>query len=83
MHHRRALILIVVSALSFALMAFAAKLASRSLPTGECDLEISMPRGAFEALCRNEGLDFPEEPKEACAHPDAFLQSPTPALKAG
>jgi len=33
--HRRALILIVVSALSFALMAFAAKLASRSLPAGE------------------------------------------------
>ncbi len=35
MQHRRALILIVVSALSFALMAFAAKLASRSLPAGE------------------------------------------------
>jgi len=34
-HHRRALILIVVSALSFALMAFAAKLASRTLPAGE------------------------------------------------
>jgi drug/metabolite transporter (DMT)-like permease len=33
--HRRALILIVVSALSFALMAFAAKLASMSLPAGE------------------------------------------------
>ena len=35
MHHRRALLLIVVSALSFALMAFAAKLASNSLPAGE------------------------------------------------
>jgi GTP-binding protein HflX len=60
-----------------------AVISERGLPTGECDLEISMPKGAFESLCRTEGLDFPDESQEACAHPDAFLQSPPPALKAG
>jgi GTP-binding protein HflX len=60
-----------------------AVVSERALPSGDCDLEISMPRGAFDALCRAEGLDFPEDPREACARPDAFLQSAAPALKAG
>jgi len=34
-----------------------AVLAERTLPTGETDLEVSMPRRAFEHLCRTEGLD--------------------------
>lgn len=33
-----------------------AVLAEQMLPGGECDLEISMPRQAFEHLCRSEGL---------------------------
>jgi GTPase len=52
------------------------------MPSGDSDLEISMPKGAFEALCRIEGLAFPDA-QEACAHPDAFLQSLVPALRAG
>lgn len=51
------------------------------LPTGESDLEISMPRIAFESLCRTEGLDFTSQ--EACAHQHAFLQSRPPAHRAG
>jgi GTP-binding protein HflX len=34
-----------------------AVLAETTLPTGETDLEVSMPRRAFEHLCRMEGLD--------------------------
>jgi GTPase len=34
-----------------------AVLAEKTLPTGETDLEVSMPRRAFEHLCRTEGLD--------------------------
>ncbi len=51
------------------------------LATGESDLEISMPRVAFESLCRAEGLDFTS--REACAHQHAFLQSRPPARRAG
>jgi GTP-binding protein HflX len=34
-----------------------AVLAEKTLPTGESDLEVSMPRRAFEHLCRTEGLE--------------------------
>jgi GTP-binding protein HflX len=34
-----------------------AVLAEKTLPTGETDLEVSMPRSAFEHLCRTEGLE--------------------------
>ena len=56
------------------------------LQTGETELEISMPRVAFEHLCRNEGI--PAERIEpslsyACADADAFLQSHVPAIRAG
>lgn len=33
-----------------------AVLAEQALPSGEVDLEVSMPRRAFEHLCRSEGL---------------------------
>jgi hypothetical protein len=29
----------------------------KTLPGGETDLEVSMPKRAFEHLCRNEGID--------------------------
>ncbi len=60
-----------------------AVIAEQILASGESDLEISMPRAAFEHLCRSEGLAFDELPQEACAHPDAFLQSQPPARRAG
>jgi len=60
-----------------------AVLNEQSLPSGEVDLEVSMPRRAFEHLCRSEGL--PEQLIEplavqltdgkACAHPEPFLKS--------
>ena len=34
-----------------------AVLTEKTLPTGETDLEVSMPRRAFEHLCRTEGLE--------------------------
>ncbi len=34
-----------------------AVLAEKTLPSGETDLEVSMPRRAFEHLCRTEGLE--------------------------
>jgi GTP-binding protein HflX len=33
----------------------------RTLPGGETDLEVSMPKRAFEHLCRNEGIDCESE----------------------
>jgi GTPase len=36
-----------------------AVLHERALPNGETDLEVSMPRHAFERLCRSEGLSQP------------------------
>lgn len=51
-----------------------AVLSEKMLPGGAIDLEVSMPRRAFEALCRSEQLDL-EEPDKTCAHSDAFLQS--------
>lgn len=39
-----------------------AVLNEQTLPGGETDLEVSMPRRAFEHLCRNEGIDCESEP---------------------
>jgi GTP-binding protein HflX len=56
-----------------------AVLSEQSLPGGRIDLEISMPRRAFERLCQAEALDGAAlEPPAAktCAHPEPFLKSP-------
>jgi len=55
-----------------------AVLAETTLPGGEVDLEVSMPRHAFESLCRSERLSI-EPHEKTCAHSDAFLQSGVPA----
>lgn len=55
-----------------------AVLAEKTLPGGEVDLEVSMPRHAFESLCRSERLSV-ELGEKTCAHSDAFLQSGVPA----
>jgi GTP-binding protein HflX len=56
-----------------------AVLAEQTLPGGETDLEISMPRQAFEHLCRSEGLKFPhDERPQTCAPGEPFLQSRVP-----
>jgi GTP-binding protein HflX len=61
-----------------------AVLAETVLPTGESDLEISMPRRAFEALCRAEGLDdLLADESKACVLPDPFLKSRVSAPWAG
>jgi GTP-binding protein HflX len=52
-----------------------AVLAEQSLPGGEVDLEVSMPRRAFEHLCRSEGLPETLADGKACAHPEPFLKS--------
>jgi GTP-binding protein HflX len=56
-----------------------AVLAEKALPGGAIDLEVSMPRQAFESLCRSESLEI-ESLDKTCAHPEAFLKSgvPTP-----
>lgn len=51
-----------------------AVLNEKTLPGGAIDLEVSMPRHAFETLCRSERLELAGDDK-ACAHSDAFLQS--------
>jgi GTP-binding protein HflX len=62
-----------------------AVLTERALPTGETDLEVSMPRQAFEHLCRSEGLpsELTSEESKACASTEPFLQSPVPPSWAG
>jgi len=50
----------------------------QTLPGGETELEISMPRQAFEDLCRTEGLQFAGEPSQTCAPAEPFLQSRVP-----
>jgi GTPase len=55
-----------------------AVLAEKPLPGGAIDLEISMPRQAFETLCRSERLQI-ESAEKTCAHPEAFLKSGVPA----
>ena len=59
-----------------------AVLAEQALPGGGVDLEVSMPRQAFEHLCRPEGLTPDEVPSAAktCAHPEPFLKSPRPRV---
>jgi GTP-binding protein HflX len=63
-----------------------AVLNERTLPSGGTDLEVSMPRRAFEHLCRNEGIECEsplestqESPRElqesACTPGDPFLKS--------
>jgi GTP-binding protein HflX len=58
-----------------------AVLAEQALPGGSVDLEVSMPRQAFEDLCRTERLALDLEPPAAktCAHPEPFLESRGPA----
>ncbi|HEY5809156.1 MAG TPA: ribosome rescue GTPase HflX [Povalibacter sp.] len=56
-----------------------AVLTERTLPGGETDLEISMPRQAFDDLCRTEGLQSANmEHPQACATGEPFLQSRVP-----
>ncbi len=53
-----------------------AVLTETTLPTGESDLEVSMPRRAFEHLCRTEGLaELTIDGSKACATPEPFLKS--------
>ena len=49
----------------------------RALPSGATDLEVSMPRQAFEHLCRNEGIDS-ESGANACTTAEPFLESRVP-----
>jgi GTP-binding protein HflX len=59
-----------------------AVLAETPLPGGAIDLEVSMPRQAFETLCRSERLQI-EPAEKTCAHPEAFLKSGVPASWVG
>jgi GTP-binding protein HflX len=59
-----------------------AVLGEQSLPGGAIDLEISMPRQAFETLCRSEQLTI-ESADKTCAHADAFLKSGVPTRWVG
>ncbi len=61
-----------------------AVLAERAQQDGGSELEISMPRRAFDEICRIEGLDGAlVESAAACAAEEAFLQSPVPSRRAG
>jgi GTPase len=61
-----------------------AVLAERSLATGDAELEVSMPRLAFEHLCRSEGLDVHTATHPvACVTADPFLQSRVPRSNLG
>ncbi len=61
-----------------------AVLAEKALPTGDLDLEVSMPRRAFEQLCRSEGLEeLMIDDSKTCAVSEPFLKSPVPARWAG
>jgi GTP-binding protein HflX len=61
-----------------------AVLAEKTLPTGEAELEVSMPRRAFEHLCRTEGLpELMIDDSETCAAQEPFLKSRVPARWAG
>lgn len=51
-----------------------AVLHEQSLPSGATDLEVSMPRLAFENLCRNEGIDS-DSVANACTTAEPFLES--------
>jgi GTP-binding protein HflX len=59
-----------------------AVLAEKTLPGGAIDLEVSMPRQAFESLCRSESIAV-ESLDKPCAHPEAFLKSGVPTSWVG
>jgi GTPase len=59
-----------------------AVLAEKPLPGGGIDLEVSMPRQAFEHLCRTEQLPL-ESTDKTCAHSDTFLKSGVPTSWVG
>jgi GTPase len=59
-----------------------AVLAERAVNGGAIDLEVSMPRQAFESICRSERLAI-EPTDKTCAHPDAFLESGLPTSLVG
>ncbi|MGH8177932.1 MAG: ribosome rescue GTPase HflX [Steroidobacter sp.] len=59
-----------------------AVVSEQSLPGGEVELDVSMPRQAFEQLCRSEGLAHDAGGKP-CAHREPFLESPVPTSLAG
>jgi GTP-binding protein HflX len=59
-----------------------AVLKERTLPDGATDLEVSMPRRAFEHLCRNEGIAFESE-LNACTTAEPFLKSRVPSSLRG
>ncbi len=53
-----------------------AVVAEQLLPSGESDLEVSMPAQAFEQLCRSEGLQCSTgAATKACASAEPFLES--------
>jgi GTP-binding protein HflX len=56
-----------------------AVLSERSLAEGEVELDVSMPRQAFEHLCQSEGLAHVNA--KTCAHSEAFLESPVQTHK--
>ena len=62
-----------------------AVLNEQSLPDGATDLEVSMPRRAFEHLCRSEGIDCESSPEitpDACTTGEPFLKSrPSDSLR--
>lgn len=61
-----------------------AVLSERALPDGATDLEVSMPRHAFEQLCRSEGLNGDRDLRiKTCAPAEPFLKSGLPASRAG
>jgi GTP-binding protein HflX len=60
-----------------------AVLHERRLPGGGSELEVSMPRLAFEQLCRTEGLLQDEDDAKACAHAVPFLKSRVPTGVSG
>jgi GTPase len=62
-----------------------AVLAEHALPAGGIELEVSMPRRAFEDLCRSEGLAAEPSAEHSgaqsgktCAHAEPFLKSRGP-----
>ncbi|MDY0067567.1 MAG: ribosome rescue GTPase HflX [Steroidobacteraceae bacterium] len=59
-----------------------AVLSEEVTPAGELDLEVSMPRRAFESLCRSEGLAEHADGK-TCGPSDPFLKSRVPTSLAG
>lgn len=59
-----------------------AVLSEKSLSEGDVELEVSMPRKAFERLCRSEGLT-PDADGKPCARPEPFLKSRVPTSLAG